>query len=117
MANLIALDSFRKLSYYSNFETRSLIVLELMEIIFGPVPISPVNIEDYLFNENWPCFNNLSDVIFSVDSPLVQRILSSVNLKPTGVLKLFWNDHPNLTWEHVNNIPSRPLTNINKGPR
>ena len=26
-------------------------------------------------------------------------------------------DHPNLTWEHVNKIPSRPLTNITKGPQ
>ena len=54
MANMIDLDSFRKLSYYSNFETRSLNVLELMESIFGPTPINPVNIEDSLINENWP---------------------------------------------------------------
>ena len=52
MANLIDLDSFRKLSYYSNFETRSLKVLELMESIFGPTPINPVNTEDSLINEN-----------------------------------------------------------------
>ena len=25
-------------------------------------------------------------------------------------------DHPNLTWNHVNNIPSRPLTGISTGP-
>ena len=31
MANMIDLDSKRKLSYYSDFETRSLNVLELME--------------------------------------------------------------------------------------
>ena len=37
-------------------------------------------------------------------------------MKPTGVLKLFC-DHPNLTWDHVNNIPSRPLTGITKGPQ
>ena len=35
---------------------------------------------------------------------------------PTGVLKLFC-DHPNLTWDHVNNIPSRRLSNITKGPQ
>ena len=29
-------------------------------------------------------------------------------------MKLF-RDHPNLTWEHVNIIPSCPLTNITKG--
>ena len=56
MANMIDLDSNRKLSYYFNFETLSLNVLQLMESIFGPVPINPVNIEDSLINENWPVF-------------------------------------------------------------
>ena len=41
MANMIDLESFRKLSYYSNFETCSLIVLELMEGIFGPHLLIP----------------------------------------------------------------------------
>ena len=87
MANTIDLDSFRRLSYYSNFETGSLNVLELMESIFGPLPINPVNIEDSLINENWPRFNIISDVNFSVNSTLVPCILSGVNVKPTGVLK------------------------------
>ena len=116
MANMIDLDSFRKLSHYSNFETRSLNVLELMESIFGPPPINPGNIEDSLINENCPRFNVISDVNFTVNSPLVPCILSGVNVKPTGVLKLF-SDHPNLTWNHLNNIPSRPLTGITKGPQ
>ena len=115
MANMIDLDSKRKLSYFSDFETRSLTVLELMEGIFGPPPINPVNIEDSLINENWPRFNVISDVNFTVSSPLVPCVLSGVNVKPTGVLKVFC-DHPNLTWNHVNNIPSRPLTGITKGP-
>ena len=110
------LDSKRKLSYYSDFETRSLNVLELMESFFGPMPINPVNIEDSLINGNWPRFDIISHVNFSVNSPLVPCILSSVDVKPTGVLKLFC-DHPNLTWAHVNNIPSRPLTSITKGPQ
>ena len=38
MANMIDLDYFRKLSSYSNFETRSLNVSELMEGIFGSPP-------------------------------------------------------------------------------
>ena len=42
--------------------------------------------------------------------------MSSVVVKLTGVLKLFC-DHPNLTWAYVNNIPSRPLTSITKGPQ
>ena len=116
MANMIDLDSKRKLSYYSDFETRSLNVLELMESIFGPMPTNPVNIEDSLINENWPRFDIISNINFTVNSPLVQCILSSVDEKPTGVLKLFC-DHPNLTWAHVNNIPSRPLTSITKGPQ
>ena len=116
MANMIDLDSYRKLSYHSNFETRSLNVLELMESIFGPPPINPANIEDSVINENWPRFNVISDVNFTVNSPLVPCILSGVNVKPMGVLKLFC-DHPILTWNHVKIIPSRPLTGITKGPQ
>ena len=115
IANMIDLDSKRKLSYYSDFETRSLNVLELMESLFGPPPMNPLNIEDSLINENWPRFNNISDVNFTVNSPFVPCILSGVNVKPTGVLKVFC-DHPNLTWNHLTNIPSRPLTGITKGP-
>ena len=116
MANMIDLDSKRKLSYYSDFETRSLNVLELMESIFGPLPVNPGNIEDSLINENWPRFNVTSNINFTVNSPLVPCILSGVNVKPTGVSKLFCN-HPNLTWNHLTNIPSRPLTGITKGPQ
>ena len=110
---MVDLDSFRKLSYYSDSETRSLNVLELMEGIFGPPLINPVNIEDSLINENWPRFNIISDVNFTVDSPLVPCILSGVNVKPTGVLNVFC-DRPNLTWNHLTNILSRPLTGITK---
>ena len=94
---MIDLDSKRKLSYYSNFETRSLNVLELMESIFGSPPINPVNTEDSLINENWPRFSVISDVNFTVNSPLVPCILSGVNVQPKGILKVFC-DHPNLTW-------------------
>ena len=69
MANTIDLDSKRKLSYYSDFETRSLNVLELMEGIFGSPPINPVNIKDSLINENWPRFDIISDVNFTVIPP------------------------------------------------
>ena len=115
MAIMIDLDSKRKPSCYSDFETRSVNVVELLESIFGPPPINTVNIEGLLINENWPGFNIISDVNFTVNSPVVPCILSGVNVKPTGVLKVFCN-HPNLTWSHLTNIPSRPLTGITKGP-
>ena len=65
MANMIDLVSFRKLFYYSNFERRCLIILELMESIFGPLPINPVSIEPSIINENWHRFNVISDVNFT----------------------------------------------------
>ena len=68
-----------------------------MESIFGAVPINPDNVDPLIINENWPRFNIISDVNFTVNSPLVPCILSSVKVKPTGVLKLFC-DRPNLTW-------------------
>ena len=87
-----------------------------MQTIFGTLPINPVNIETLIIKENWSCLGVISDVNFFVNSPLVPCILTSVNVKPTRVLKMFC-DHPNLTSEHVNNISSRPLLpSITKGP-
>ena len=87
MAKLIDLDSFQKLFYSSNFEARSINVSEFLESSFGPVLINPVNIEPSIIDENWPCFNIISNVNFIVNSSLVQCMLSSVNVKPTGVSK------------------------------
>ena len=86
-----------------------------MESIFGPLPINAVNIEPSIIDENWPPYKIISHVIFTLNSPLVPCILSSVIVKPTGILKRFC-DHPNLTSEHVINITSRPLTISTKGP-
>ena len=84
---------------------------------FSALPsINPINIEYSLFNVNWPRFSVISDVNFTVNSPLVLCILSGVKIKPTGALKLFC-DHPNLTWNHLTNILSRPLTDITHGPQ
>ena len=113
MANMTDLDSFRNLSYHSYFKTRTLIILELAENIFDPVPISPVKFEPSIINEMWPRSNVFSDVNFTLNSPL-PCFLSGIIVKPTGVLKLF-SDYLNLTWEHVKIIPSRPLTIITKG--
>ena len=41
--------------------------------------------------------------------------MSSGNVKPTGVIKLFFDQTCSI-WEHVINIPPRPLTSITKGP-
>ena len=82
---MINLDSFRKLSFSSDFETRSWNVLELMENIFWPALINPVNVEPSIINENRPRFNIISDVNFTVNSSHVPCILSSVKVKPTGV--------------------------------
>ena len=87
-----------------------------MESIFGPVSISSINIEPSIINENWTRFNITSDGNFTVNSPLVPCILSSVNVKHTGAFKLFC-DCPILTLEHVNFIPPHPLTNVTKGPQ
>ena len=74
MPNMVDLESKRKLSYYSTFEKRGWNVLELVESIFGLVPINPVNIEPPVCNENWPPFKVISDVIFTLNSPLVPCI-------------------------------------------
>ena len=119
MAHMTDLDSFRKLSYYSDFESRRLSVSKFLETIFGPVPISPLNFEPSVNNENWPRFNNISGVHFTVVSPLVPCVLFSVDVKPTGVIKLFCH-HPNLAWVNVTKvtiISSRRLTNITEGPQ
>ena len=116
MANMIDLESKRKLSNYSNFRTRSLKVLELMKRIVGLVPINSVNIEHSIMRASWPRSNIISDADFTVNCPFGPCTLSKNNVKPTGLLQLFF-DHPTLTWEHVNNMPSRPLTNITKRPQ
>ena len=50
MANMGDLDSKRQLSHYSDFETRRSNVFELMESLFGPPLINPVNIESSVIN-------------------------------------------------------------------
>ena len=82
----------------------SWILWKAFSVLFPIVPSK-------LILQKWQRFNILSDGIFSVHSPPVPCMLSSVNIKPTGVTKLF-RDQPDLTREHVNNIPSRPLTSI-----
>ena len=59
--------------------------------------------------------NFFSDVDFTQNSPFVPCIISGVNVKPTGVIKLLC-DYPILTSGHVNNIFSRPLTSFTKVP-
>ena len=86
-----------------------------MESIFGPVSISLVNIDPSIINANWPRSEINSDVLSTVNSPCPSVFLSSVELKPKSVFKLFC-DNPNSTWENVNIISLRPLTSITKSP-
>ena len=65
-----------------------------MESFFCPVFINHVNIEPSIINEIWSSFNVISNVNFTVNSPFVPYILSSLNVKSKGVLKLFC-DHLN----------------------
>ena len=66
--------------------------------------------------KNGPVLVLFYDLNFAANSTLVPFLLFSVKVKPTGVLKLFC-DQLNLIWERVNNFPSRPLTNVTKGPQ
>ena len=70
MANIIDLESKHFFLFFSTFETRSSDVLELMKSFFGPVFFNPVQIEPSIVIENWLCFKIISDVNFTVNSPL-----------------------------------------------
>ena len=104
---MIDLDIFRKNSYCSNIEVRSVNVLEPTESIFSPVTIDPFNIEPSIISDYWHRFINISDINPHVKSHLVPCILSGVEIEPQCVVKLFC-DHPYSTWEHVSKKPSRP---------
>ena len=80
MANMIDLDSFRKISEYFNLKTRSLYFVEPMESIFGHVPPDSDNIEHSTFNEKCFCFSIISDVKLVTNSPLVPCMLSSFTI-------------------------------------
>ena len=51
---MIDLETKRKLSKYSNFERRSLNLLEFMDNIFGPVPIIPAKLNLPLLMKTGP---------------------------------------------------------------
>ena len=59
-----------------------------MESIYVPVPNDPVNIELSIVIGILTHFNFISDVKSILNSPLIQCILSNVNVKPTNLLKL-----------------------------
>ena len=82
-----------------------------MANICGPVPFNPDNIEPSIINEKGERSKNSSDFELTINSFIVLCIMSSVKSKPTGVVKLSC-DQPKLTWGHINNIRSRPLTSI-----
>ena len=112
---MIDLDPFRKLCYHSTFETRSFNFLDPMEKFFGTDSVNPVHIETSNVHENWHGSTKISDVKLTSNLPFVRRISFGVILKLRGVIKLF-SDYSCFTWERVNCILPRPLTNITKGP-
>ena len=87
MANMIDLECKCNFFKYSNFETHTSnvsSVLKMMASSFSPVPNSPVNIEPSPINENWPRFNIISDLNFTVNSPLSRvsclKLISSLRV-------------------------------------
>ena len=74
MANRIDLVSKCKHSGYYTFEVHSLVLLELMDGIFGPVPNNPIHIEHSIGNGNWLRFTFFSDVNFTVNSARVRLL-------------------------------------------
>ena len=86
---MIELDTFRRTSYCSNYETRSINVLGPTECNFVPVPINPINIEPSIANDYWPRFFDISDINSNVKCHLVPCILSGFEIEPHGEFKLF----------------------------
>ena len=108
MATMVDLDCSIRSPYCFNFETRSLKGLRLMEISSGRVFNNPNITEQSNTTKIWPSFYNVSEVTLTENFLFVRFDFSSVNVKTTGVSKLFC-EHINLTWEHGCNIPSKPI--------
>ena len=87
MANLTGLDSFRRLSHFSTFKTRSLPGLEWMEAVL----VKYLLIQ---FIWNIPILMKISRVLMfffvaklSSNSPFVICVLTNIDVKLKGVLK------------------------------
>jgi len=76
-----------RVACYSSFEIGSLSVSEFMENVFGTVPVNPVCVHPLITIENWPHFTVI-DVNFTLSCPALPCVLSGVDIKPMGVLKL-----------------------------
>ena len=68
---MIDLESKRKNFYHFNFKTGKLKVLEFIESNFGPFLNNAAKVEPSNLDESRPRFNKISDVDFTLNSPLV----------------------------------------------
>ena len=73
MANMIDLDPFPKLSYYSNFETRSISVIELTKGIFGPPLLIPLILKIPLLLKTGPVLM-LFPMLILMENPPSSRV-------------------------------------------
>ena len=93
----------RDCQYSSDFITRSVDVVEQMDVLFSLRDCPDFNI----LHSGWRRFPVLTHVNFTSISPTEPCILSNVNIESRGVLK-------ELT--ELPSLPSRPLTGITYGP-
>ena len=115
MAKSIDLEPKRKLLLIPSSKHVNWIFWSLWKAVLVLFLINPVNFEHSIMKEKWPRFKIISEGNLAVTFLHNPCILFGVKVKPTGVIKLFF-DYATLFWEHVNNIPSRPLNSITKGP-
>ena len=67
-----------------------------------------------VLHSGWRQFPILTHVDFTSISPAEPCILSNKNIESRDALKDI-TELPNLTWQHFENLPGRPLTGITYG--
>ena len=95
----------------SDIITRSVDAVEQKDVLFSLRDCPDFNVK----HSGWRRIPILIHVDFTSISPAEPCILSNVNIESRGVLKEL-TELPNVTWQHFENIPGRPLTGITYGP-
>ena len=101
----------RDCQYSSDFNTGSIDTVEQMDVLFSLRDCPDFNI----IHSEWQRFPVLTHVNFTYNSPTEPCILSNVNIESRGVPKEL-TELPSHTWQHLENLPGRPLTGITYGP-